>query len=381
MNLYTRQMDIQSVDSNTADDYLSLINKMSHVNLTKDDVFVYQGIISSDTMDSYYTKMDAETTLRNYANNLKEGIPLMTYHETEQAPIGRSFDSSIDVSEDGKTVVRGLFYIVRDVNINGENTNDIIRQIETGTMKEMSVGFGGMNLWYKSSYDGKDIFESRYYPGDKDENGNLVYYYIMDATLREVSLVYKGACPDAVIERIRNDLPKMEDVERQIEKYEHRFNVRIDMPKIRKQKEGERMNIKEIVEAIESGRLERNELLKSLNVDVATEEQRSLLDELGEGVTVETIRSMKEKAKIGERAFESKIDKLVKARVAVGQEFDQEKYKEQMRTMDIDFIEEQTRIFEDIKKAGFVPGRQTERKDEHNGQPMTFVSEAYKGEK
>lgn len=378
MNLYERQMTVQTA-SGSVDQYMDRINQMSHVQLSAEDVFVYQGIISSDAMDSYYTKMDAETSLRNYANDLKAGTPLMTYHETSQAPIGRSFDSSIDVKEDGKTVVRGLFYIVRHTKINGESTDDLIRQIETGTLTEMSVGFGGINLWYKSSYDGKDIFESRYYPGDKDENGNLVYYYIMDATLREVSLVYKGACPDAVVERIRNDLPNMEDAERQIQKYETRFNVRIDMPKQRS-KEGKRMNIEEITRAVEKGDLQRGELLKALKVDAITEGQRSILKELGDDVSIETVRSLKEKAEIGERAFNEKLDELVKARVAIGQEFDQEKYKEQMRSMDVDFIEDQTRLFEDIKKAEFKPGRQTQKQNDEDGKAI-FVSESYKGEK
>lgn len=378
MNLYERQMAVQTASGNV-EQYMDRINQMSHVQLSAEDVFVYQGIISSDAMDSYYTKMDAETSLRNYANDLKAGTPLMTYHETSQSPIGRSFDSSIDVKEDGKTVVRGLFYIVRHTKINGESTDDLIRQIETGTLTEMSVGFGGINLWYKSSYDGKDIFESRYYPGDKDENGNLVYYYIMDATLREVSLVYKGACPDAVVERIRNDLPNMEDAERQIQKYETRFNVRIDMPKQRS-KEGKRMNIEEIKRAVEKGDLQRGELLKALKVDAITDGQRSILKELGDDASIETVRSLKEKAEIGERAFNEKLDELVKARVAIGQEFDQEKYKEQMRSMDVDFIEDQTRLFEDIKKAEFKPGRQTQKQNDEDGKAI-FVSESYKGEK
>lgn len=378
MNLYERQMTVQTA-SGSVEQYMDRINQMSHVQLSAEDVFVYQGIISSDAMDSYYTKMDAETSLRNYANDLKAGTPLMTYHETSQSPIGRSFDSSIDVKEDGKTVVRGLFYIVRHTKINGESTDDLIRQIETGTLTEMSVGFGGINLWYKSSYDGKDIFESRYYPGDKDENGNLVYYYIMDATLREVSLVYKGACPDAVVERIRNDLPNMEDAERQIQKYETRFNVRIDMPKQRS-KEGKRMNIEEIKRAVEKGDLQRGELLKALKVDTITDGQRSILKELGDDASIETVRSLKEKAEIGERAFNEKLDELVKARVAIGQEFDQEKYKEQMRSMDVDFIEDQTRLFEDIKKAEFKPGRQTQKQNDEDGKAV-FVSESYKGEK
>lgn len=378
MNLYERQMAVQTA-SGSVEQYMDRINQMSHVQLSAEDVFVYQGIISSDAMDSYYTKMDAETSLRNYANDLKAGTPLMTYHETSQSPIGRSFDSSIDVKEDGKTVVRGLFYIVRHTKINGESTDDLIRQIETGTLTEMSVGFGGINLWYKSSYDGKDIYESRYYPGDKDENGNLVYYYIMDATLREVSLVYKGACPDAVVERIRNDLPNMEDAERQIQKYETRFNVRIDMPKQRS-KEGKRMNIEEITRAVEKGDLQRGELLKALKVDAITDGQRSILKELGEDASIETVRLLKEKAEIGERAFNEKLDELVKARVAIGQEFDQEKYKEQMRSMDVDFIEDQIRLFEDIKKAEFKPGRQTQNQNDEDGKAI-FVSESYKGEK
>lgn len=381
MKVYNRQMSVQAVGGDISN-HLEKINRMAHVNLSADEIFVYQGVISSDAMDSYFTKMDAETTLRNYANDLVKGTPLMTYHETAQSPIGRSFDSEFTVNEEGKAIVRGLFYIVRNVAINGDNTDNIIRQIETGTLTEMSVGFGGMNLWYKSSYDGKDIFDSRYYPGDKDENGNLVYYYIMDANLREVSLVYKGACPDAVIERIRNDLPEMEDAERQLEKYEQRFNVRIDMPNIRAKKEGKRMNIEEVVRAIKGGQLDRSELLKSLKVEVLTDAQRSILDELGDDASVETIRSLKEKAELGETAINEKLESLVKARTAVGQEFDQESYKKHMRAMGVEFIEEQTRMFEELKQAKFEPGRQTKNKDDKRNEDVAvFVSEAYKGEK
>lgn len=381
MKVYNRQMPVQAVGGDISN-HLEKINRMAHVNLSADEIFVYQGVISSDAMDSYFTKMDAETTLRNYANDLVKGTPLMTYHETAQAPIGRSFDSEFTVNEEGKAIVRGLFYIVRDVAINGDNTNNIIRQIETGTLTEMSVGFGGMNLWYKSSYDGKDIFDSRYYPGDKDENGNLVYYYIMDANLREVSLVYKGACPDAVIERIRNDLPEMEDAERQLEKYEQRFNVRIDMPNIRTKKEGKRMNIEEVVRAIKGGQLDRSELLNSLKVNVLSDDQRSVLDELGDDVSVETVRSLKEKAELGEMAINEKLESLVKARTAVGQEFGQESYKKNMRAMGVEFIEEQTRMFEELKQAKFEPGRQTKNNDDKRSEDVAvFVSEAYKGEK
>lgn len=47
----------------------------------------------------------------------------------------------------------------------------------------MSVRFGGLDMWYKCSADGKDLWDTPYFLGGTDEDGNRVFFWIVDARL------------------------------------------------------------------------------------------------------------------------------------------------------------------------------------------------------
>ncbi|MGR6004901.1 hypothetical protein ACT7C0_30235 [Bacillus cereus] len=101
--------------------------------------------------------------------------------------------------------VRGHWYIMRGLTLNGENTDDTIKAMKAGIIRDMSVGFGGDKMSYRRGSCGRDLWdwECPHIPGLEDENGRMSFSWIVDAHLREVSTVYKGATPGAYIDKAR----------------------------------------------------------------------------------------------------------------------------------------------------------------------------------
>lgn len=73
-------------------------------------MFLYEGICSSDTLDSYDTRMDPTTTLRDFSDNLlletTLETTLMEGYSTERNPYRGSFDAEI-LEKEGVTSVSG----------------------------------------------------------------------------------------------------------------------------------------------------------------------------------------------------------------------------------------------------------------------------------
>ena len=355
-------------DTDLTDDDLAKINRHALKPLTRDEVFAFDGICSSDALDSYFTRMDPHSTLRNFAEDLITGTALLDGHDTDKTPYGRSFDSEI-IEKDGTTLVRGRWYIVRGLTLNGANTDDTIKAIESGVIRDMSVGFGGNGLWYKCSADGRDIWDTPYYPGDVDEDGNTVFFWIVDARLREVSTVYKGACPDAYIEKARAD---SEIQYEKIKQLENRYQVRIDDGQgafsFTKKGEKERMNLLEqLRQELKENKLERKavyDVLSEGNETFRQPDDIALRNALGEDATEQGVKTLKQMAENGRKYKEDLVDEAVKERVAVqGDSFNSENYKSLLNRADIDFIKEEAESYRKMKGDKFTSGRQTQPAD------------------
>lgn len=355
-------------DTDLTDDDLAKINRHALKPLTRDEVFAFDGICSSDALDSYYTRMDPHSTLRNFAEDLIAGTALLDGHDTDKTPYGRSFDSEI-IEKDGATLVRGRWYIVRGLTLNGANTDDTIKAIESGVIRDMSVGFGGNGLWYKCSADGRDIWDTPYYPGDIDEDGNTVFFWIVDARLREVSTVYKGACPDAYIEKARSD---NEIQYEKIKQLENRYQVRIDDGQgafsFTKKGEKERMSLLEqLRQELKENKLERKavyDVLAEGNELFRQPDDVALRNVLGEDATEQGVKALKDLAENGRKYKEDLVDEAVKERVAVqGDSFNSENYKALLKRADIDFIKEEAESYRKMKGDKFTSGRQTQPTD------------------
>lgn len=377
---------LKRINEHTLEDYQSL-----------DQVFVFSGVISNDRLDSYLTKMDIETTLNNYVRNLIEGVSLMPGHDVSKDPYGRSFDGSILDPQyaGGSTAVRGDFYIERGINVNGTNTNDQIRRIKSGIQRDLSVGFGGDQLWYRCSSCGRNLltdWDCSHFPGLEDEDGRQTYAVIMEAQLREVSTVYKGATPGAYIDKARSYIEQGQLPEKSIIRLENAYNTRFDhggskrsfyvpqngqQKQTNEKKEGIRtMNelLNELREAIRENKLEKGRVY-----DILTEEGEpfrqpddiAMRNELGRDNTkVDSIRQLKKEAQQGRRYLADMIDDAVKSRIRnQGNTFNVDTYKRMLRdSADIDVIKEEIDSYERLAKEKLQGGRQTEQEQVPNKQ-------------
>lgn len=178
--------------------------------LPDDDRFIFEAEISNTGTDAYFTHMAADT-LRNFAKAAADGVALLDSHSGLNLAVGYSAGGRF-VEEDGagRTVAR--FYIMRGIRFGGRHsyasTDDYITAIEGGIVRDVSVGFYG-GRWMC------DICKSPYYgvggcnhiagweyevEADNGRTERVVCTVtIHDADLSEVSLVYDGATPGAMI--------------------------------------------------------------------------------------------------------------------------------------------------------------------------------------
>jgi hypothetical protein len=360
------------------DELLSKINKHTRRTFNANELFAFEGVISDDSLDTFDTRMDPETTLRNYAADLLSGVSMIDWHDTNREPYARSFDSSI--YQDGElTKVSGSFYMLRDSNSNGRSTNDIIRNIEGGITRDLSVGFSAGIEDYICSVDGKSMMMSPYFPGDRTEEGQKVFYWIKNAHLREVSTVYKGSNHNAYIQKARQMVDDGLMDENRIAVLQEGLGTRfdeLDKPffdalKRQKTKGVKQVDIKEIRSAITVGKLAVTDLRKVMEdheIRFESQEDVAIRNALGEGnASVEAINRMKQEAEAGRKYKEDLIDSAVKARVAVqGEDFNAESYKSMLTRADLEFIKEERESYEKMKSKKFSSGRQigSEEKDD-----------------
>ena len=163
----------------------------------------YRAIISDDSMDSHYSKM-SQGTLENFARESQKGVTILDSHNHRSAGIGTTVSGSI---EDNK--VYADFYSVKDVPLQGQsysNTDAMIKMIDDGAVKDVSVGFYGHSE--KCNMCGQDLWtgDCMHWPGMKyeiEKDGikriETATTTIEDGHLSEVSVVYDGANEHASI--------------------------------------------------------------------------------------------------------------------------------------------------------------------------------------
>lgn len=357
---------------------LDLINRLTLEPVKEEEIFTFSGICSNDRLDSYFTKMDPVTTLRNYVDDLKAGTSLQEGHDIRKNPYGRSYDGILIPAGDEPgsfNAVRGHWYIIRGLTINGSNTDDTIRAIKAGIIRDMSVGFGGQEMWYRCSSCGRDIWdwECPHIPGLMDENDRLNFAWVVDAHLREVSTVYKGSTPGAYIDKARQYIEQGQLSQQHIHQLEQRYQVRLDDGKrsfyFTEKKEGSRMDLLEMIrQALRENKVEKRSIYEVLQKEGKVFRQPddiAIRNELGEAATVEGVRQLMKEAEQGRTYAADLIDQAVAARVrAQGEGFDAEKYKSMLvRSGDLDFVKEEIKSYDELAKQRFTTGRQTKTEE------------------
>jgi len=376
------RVQAEKAEENEWDRILELVNRHTLEPVTDaSQIFTFEGIASNDRMDAYMTRMDPLTTLRNYVEDLKSGVSLQAGHDITKNPYGRSFDAQFLTSEDENSV-RGHWYIMRDLNINGENTNDTIRAIKSGIIRDLSVGFGGDEMYHRCSSCGRDIFDWNcgHFPGLEDENGNRTFAWVTNARLREVSSVYKGATPNAFISKARQYADQKQLDNKKLMKLENAYSIRLDdgkrsfyVPEHTK-KEDENMGeqarnnlIADIRQAVRDNKIEKAviyDLLAEEGDKFRQPDDIEIRNALGKDFCkVESIRKLKKEADQGRRYLADVIDEAVASRVrAFGDTFNADSYRSMLTLSgDIDHIKEEIASYERLAKERFAAGRQTEQ--------------------
>jgi hypothetical protein len=192
----------------------------------------YSGIISTDELDSYFSRM-SESTLKNFAEGANEGVTVLDSHKHNTAGIGMSTKGRYD---DGK--VYSDFYIVRDVPLGSaqsySTTDGFITMIDDGALRDISVGFYGGNETCDICHENIWTWSCRHWPGvdyiiEEDGVKKIITCTttIEGATLSEYSLVFDGATPGAEVTEKANYLAENGFLDiKQKHFIENRFNVR-----------------------------------------------------------------------------------------------------------------------------------------------------------
>lgn len=175
--------------------------------------FFWQGEISSQRWDAYDTRM-APSTLKNFADDAEQGIAFLRNHLTSEDPVGASVSGSF-VGGQGNGVARTLadFYALSD-----PETAPYIAKLQAGVVRDLSVGFHSgewictichrdMMDWM--SADGcMHLLGVSYTPrdatGHPSGDPQVARATIENAHLAEVSGVYDGATPGAMIGKARS---------------------------------------------------------------------------------------------------------------------------------------------------------------------------------
>lgn len=175
-----------------------------------DDAFVFAAEVSNTRLDSYFTHFD-RSSLENFERAAGVGVILLDSHDGRKLGIGYSAGARLVDGEDGQSRLEVLFYIVRGITLGGihsyATTDDYIKAIEAGIVRDVSVGFTG-GRWV-CDICGKEYFrggcphllglEYEIDLGDGPITIKTATVTIFDAELSEVSLVFDGATPGAEI--------------------------------------------------------------------------------------------------------------------------------------------------------------------------------------
>jgi len=219
-----------------SDDDLQIINSRALKPLTKNDVFVVQTETSNSLRDSYFTTMDPETTLPNFVDDFKEGRSLMNSHRTEELPLGTSFDAALeqrgregDSNDPARTAAVVKSYILRGININGVPTDDLVRAIEAGVVRDVSVHFDD-EAEYRCTICGGDMYEREssciHMPG-LTYGGKRAEALIVDGHALEHSLCFDGATPRAMIDKAQRMAAAGQLDAKQVARLERLYRTRI----------------------------------------------------------------------------------------------------------------------------------------------------------
>lgn len=165
--------------------------------------------ISNNAMDAYFTRM-APSSLKNYARAAGEGVSFQDSHVTSRLGLGHSLTGDYLEEAEDRAATYAYVFVVPGI----EDTDKFIHRYRSGSVRDISIGFYGGT--FRCSICNENMFGSPWrcphWPGveyeteKRDDRGEVIekrtelaFAWVEDATLSEISAVYDGATPGAVI--------------------------------------------------------------------------------------------------------------------------------------------------------------------------------------
>lgn len=201
--------------------------------------YFWRAEISSNRLDSYYTQMQP-STLRNFADAANQGVSFLNSHNSRELGLGYSLTGEfIGAQNNGISRVIADFYTIPGIQLGSVSTDNFIKGVRSGLIRDVSVGFHGGQ--YVCSICARDMmvdYQCNHYPGlryeVKDPTGyatlvsdRLCVAAIENGQLSEVSAVYDGATPSAMISRATEAARDGRLTERQVSLLEQQYRMRL----------------------------------------------------------------------------------------------------------------------------------------------------------
>lgn len=362
-----------------------------------EDVYTFPAVISSKRLDSHFTRM-AESSLKNYADDARTGVAFMNSHKHGELAMGYSYDGRLE--GDGNTApeadtpqVLADFYLIRGLNLNGLPTDEMIKGIQTDMIRDVSIGFCGGD--YICSICGQDLFdfECRHYPGmefevvdnpqadpeDQTTTTRTCFAWIENANLSEVSAVFDGSNPDAMILKAQQRMRAGKMDSKTLLFLEKRYRINIKEP-IRIVNQLDKENDMNGDGNTKSGAPDNKLNEASVEARYAAKAVGLVIDEKDDvlsivrkmGAEIERLQPLAVDADQGRELRKALIDEAVKEAVrANGKDagFSEENTRKLLESLDVVTIRELKSSWTKIGDAAFKGGKRVtqDNPDEANG--------------
>lgn len=334
------------------------------------DPFFWGAIISNTRLDSYYTHM-ARSSLDNFARGAGEGVSFQNSHRWMELPLGASLAGRVEELEGGLVQVVADFFTIAGLQLGEIGTDQFIRGVRSGVVRDVSIGFSGGT--HTCDICKQNYMRCPHWAGmmyELEENGVIrqvrATVTVENANLNEVSAVYDGATPGAVILKARAAAAEGRLRGKEAEILEQVYRVALpvarhyagvdvgDEPKARPETEGREVSFIAVLDKLKIGvGLDETARAAALEARLGelTATESKLETAQGDLTAAQArIAELEPAAKDGQQYRTDLVEEALAEGVrAHGKDFDSETYGETLRAAKIETIK---RMRDDFKRMG-----------------------------
>lgn len=409
MDLFYKSAQIRA--HRLANDQREMLQVELDFDLPEDvELFRFIAEMSNNSVDAYYTHM-SESTLKNFASDASTGVSFLDSHDSRKLGLGQTFNGQFVSDGERLRALTGV-YIVPDIAFGGNHsfatTDDFIRAVRTKMVRDVSVGFYGGSITCDLCGDAVwgntncvHFPGTEYAIGDQGNETVTATAEIDGAHLAELSAVYDGATPGAMILKFERGLSEGWIDRSQTEMLERRYKVQLPDDHKRKiwptnsevnmDNEGqttERQLSRDEEKALKNASRALETLLEVDGVEGAVHEAAGVVvdrfNEQSERIKGLETELAKANARVAEltpmaddgKAYREQLvsDTLAEGVRANGEDFAEETYRKMLESADLNTVRQMRDDWKKLGDSRFAAGRQTVDETETNNEDQSQES-------